>query len=83
MTATALTSPRPARDEVLARDGWTRRFTAAAPRIAEVRDLYDSLGLEVLLDPLQAGELAQDCEGCLVALATFRVVYTLPRGTGS
>lgn len=80
MSDVAVASARLVRDELLARDGWLRRFTAAAPRTAEVRELYTSLGLEVLLDPLMPGELAKDCEGCTVALAMFRVVYTRRRG---
>ena len=83
MSAGVDVSLRLARDELLGRDCWVRRFTAAAPRISEVRELYASLGLEVLLDPLMPGELAKDCEGCTVALTMFRVVYTRQRGEES
>jgi len=66
------------RDEDLAQLGWIRRFTAAPPRLAEIRELYESLGHEVLLDPLVAGELATECQGCTLALSLFRVIYTRP-----
>ncbi len=69
------------RDTELAREAWTRRFSAAPPRLQEFQGLYHSLGLEVLLDPLLPGELADECEGCAVALSLFRVIYTRP-GTG-
>jgi len=64
------------RDEELGSAGWLRRFTASPPRLIEIRELYESLGHEVLLDPLTPGELAAECEGCLLALSVFRVVYT-------
>jgi hypothetical protein len=67
------------RDKGLGADGWVRRFTGSPPRLAETRELYESLGLEVLLDPLVPGELADECEGCTLALTMFRVIYTRPR----
>ena len=67
------------RDEELRREGWIRKFTGSPPRLVETRELYESLGLEVLLDPLVPGELADECEGCTLALTMFRVIYTRPR----
>lgn len=67
------------RDEELRREGWVRKFTGSPPRLVETRELYESLGLEVLLDPLVPGELADECEGCTLALTMFRVIYTRPR----
>jgi hypothetical protein len=43
-----------------------------------VRELYESLGNEVLLDDVLAGELAPECEGCALALSLFKVIYTRP-----
>jgi hypothetical protein len=37
-------------------EGWTWRFAAASPRLEEMADLYRSLGHEVRLEPLGAGE---------------------------
>ena len=69
------------RDEELGGAGWLRRFTASPPRLIEIRELYESLGHEVLMDPLTPGELAAECEGCTLALSVFRVIYTrLPPG---
>jgi len=74
------------RDAELARDGWRRRFTGSPPRLVEVRELYESLGSEVLLDDVLAGELAPECDGCTLALSLFKVIYTRPsvaEGSGS
>lgn len=67
---------RRVRDEDLARDGWARRFTGSPPRLVEMKELYESTGQEVLLDPVLPGELARECEGCTLALSLFKVIYT-------
>ena len=40
------------REEELVGLGWTRRFIACEPRLSESVELYESLGFEVLLEPL-------------------------------
>lgn len=67
---------RARRDAELAREGWVRRFVGGPPRLGEVKELYESLGQEVLLDPLEPEELARECGECGLALSLFRVVYT-------
>jgi len=67
---------REARDAELAREGWIRRFTGAPPRLSEVKELYEALGWEVLLDDLSPEELPEVCGGCALALAFFQAVYT-------
>jgi hypothetical protein len=64
------------RDAELAQDGWVRRFTGSPPRLVETKELYESTGQEVLLDDVLPGELARECEGCTLALALFKVIYT-------
>jgi hypothetical protein len=64
------------RDTELAVEGWTRRFTGSPPRLAELKELYETTGQEVLLDPVLPGELARECEGCTLALSLFKVIYT-------
>ena len=44
--------------------GWTRRFTAEEPRLSEMKDLYESLGLEVLATSATPEE-GQECADCL------------------
>jgi hypothetical protein len=67
------------RDEELALEGWNRRFTGSPPRLGELKDLYESTGQDVLLDDVLPGELATECEGCTLALALFKVIYTRRR----
>jgi hypothetical protein len=48
----------------------------APPRLQEVRELYESLGLEVRFETLSPDELAEECGDCALALSLFRVIYT-------
>ncbi|MFW6078632.1 MAG: hypothetical protein ACODAE_03370 [Gemmatimonadota bacterium] len=64
------------RDRRLEREGWTRRFVAAPPRLDEIVGLYRSMGREVRVEPLDEEDLREACAGCALALALFRVVYT-------
>ena len=70
---------RRARDGELAADGWVRRFTGSPPRLGELTELYEATGQEVLQDDVLPGELATECEGCTLALALFKVIYTRRR----
>ncbi len=81
-TGPAQSAVRQERDQELAGPGWTRRFTAAPPRLNELRELYATLGYEVMLDPLLPGELADECEGCTLALSLFRMIYTRAPASG-
>jgi len=67
---------RPRRDAELAGEGWERRFIGSPPRLGEAVELYESLGLEVLADPVTEDELSDECAGCAMALNLFRVLYT-------
>ncbi len=67
---------RPERDAELARDGWERRFIGSPPSLRDAVELYESLGLEVLSDPVTEEELREECAGCALALTFFRVLYT-------
>ena len=44
-------------------EGWIRRFTAEEPRLSEMKDFYESLGMEVLVTSATPEE-AQECAGC-------------------
>lgn len=66
----------PARDRDLARDGWSRRFIGAPPRLQEMADLYRSIGLEVHLEPVTDECLPEGCAGCRLATSLFRIIYT-------
>jgi len=60
-------------------EGWTRRFVAAPVRLKEAVELYESMGYEMHLEPLMPEELMAECEGCRLAVALFRVIYTRRR----
>lgn len=60
-------------------EGWVRRFTAAPPRALEAREMYESLGHDVRLEPVPAEELRDECSGCAVALSLYRIIYTRRR----
>ncbi len=58
-------------------DGWVRQFTATEPRLSEMVELYQSLGLEVRLGPATP-EPGQDCTACLVD-NRVKTIYTRER----
>ena len=77
------------REEELIRAGWERRFIASEPRLSEMKEMYESIGFEVLLEPLptkaefdEAGGCSDN--GCTVCLDAnrelYRIVFT--RSTG-
>jgi hypothetical protein len=66
------------RHKKLIEEGWTRRFTAEEPRLSEMKELYESLGLEVLVTSATPEE-GQQCSGCF-EIAEFedryKTIYT-------
>ncbi len=60
-------------DKRLVEEGWLRRFSAEEPRLSEMRELYESLGLEVLIVP----GVTADEERCTVCfdVSDFRDRY--------
>lgn len=66
------------RDAVLVREGWTRRFASAPPRLDEMVELYRSIGLEVLLEPVESDGLADECHGCALSLGPSKTIWTRP-----
>jgi hypothetical protein len=64
-------------------DGWERRFVIEGPRAADLVRLYESLGFEVVADPVRAEDAAEDCNDCrVVALLDFRMIYTRVKRAG-
>jgi len=74
------------RENELAKLGWERRFLAEEPRLSEMKELYESIGFEVLLEPLpEKGEVSAcgecNCTECLDAdPQRYRVIYTRAKG---
>jgi hypothetical protein len=63
-------------------EGWEPRFVIEGARVADLVRLYESLGFEVIAEPVRAEEAMDDCTDCrLVALLDFRMIYTRARST--
>ncbi len=57
--------------------GWTRQFTADEPRLTEAVEEYRELGFEVLLEPVDPGEMDGECASCLMAACDkYKIIYT-------
>jgi hypothetical protein len=59
--------------------GWTACFVADEPRLSEAVEMYESLGMEVRLEPvnLDSGE----CTSCLqLCFDRCGMIYTRPAG---
>ncbi|HME44284.1 MAG TPA: hypothetical protein VKF36_14425 [Syntrophorhabdales bacterium] len=75
------------REEELVTEGWERRFIATEPRLQEAVELYESIGFDVLLEPLPTEEemKSADCEerGCTACFDVdrerYRIIYTKAR----
>jgi hypothetical protein len=62
-------------------EGWTMRTTIDEPRLSELVELYEELGLEVMLRPVSQAELGEQCAECMMADPDrYRTIYTRPRG---
>jgi len=57
--------------------GWTRRFMGEPSRAEESAEIYEQLGLEVLLAAPAPQGFAEGCQGCAkAACSAYLVVYT-------
>jgi hypothetical protein len=64
-------------DPELVAEGWERRFMADPVRARESVELYESLGYEVLTEPVKPVELPEACTDCrVVVYFSFVNVYT-------
>jgi len=77
--------PMTKREEELEGLGWEKRFVADEPRLSEMKELYESIGFDVLLEPLPAREELAACakDGCTACLdmdpGRYRTIYTKAR----
>jgi hypothetical protein len=51
------------REDELIEAGWEKRFVTCEPRLSEMVEMYESIGFEILLEPLPSKE-EMDKEGC-------------------
>jgi len=76
------------REEELISQGWEKRFIQDEPRLSEMVELYKSIGLEVLLEPLPGkGELSACSEGgCTACLdldpLRYKIIFTRAKSQG-
>lgn len=66
------------RNKKLVTDGWVRRFTAEEPRLSEMKDFYESLGLEVRIESSIPDE-SQGCRSCFDVQGfetRYKTIYT-------
>ncbi len=67
-------------DPLLLADGWTRRSLTAPDRVDEFRELYESMGLEVLAQSLAPADFGAKCKSCAVSACTsYVMLYTRKR----
>jgi hypothetical protein len=73
------------REEELLNQGWEKRNTIDEPKLSESVEIYESIGFEVLLEPLPGKEERTGCEagGCTACFdldpARYKVIYTRPK----
>ncbi|NIP37166.1 MAG: hypothetical protein GWN18_19500 [Thermoplasmata archaeon] len=66
-------------------EDWKRRMVASEPRLSEIVEMYESLGYEVKLEPVDPDDPGWDEDECTACLddpaeaERTRVVYTRPR----
>jgi signal recognition particle subunit SEC65 len=64
---------------------WQRRMVASEPRLSEIVEMYEQLGFEVRLEPIDPKDPGWDEEECTICLddpvqaEQTRVVFTRPR----
>ena len=64
------------RQEELARQGWQRQATYDEPRLSELANMYEDIGLEVHLEPFHVDE-EPGCTGCMAATPElYKTLYT-------
>ena len=63
-------------EEKLIKEGWVKQTTYDDPRLSEMVQMYQEIGLEVHLEPFNA-ENEIGCTGCLQeAPDQFKTIYT-------
>ena len=54
---------------------WFKRNTVGSDRVAELKELYESLGFEVKVEPVTVSE-DPACQGCYAGPGEYFVLYT-------
>ncbi len=68
------------REEELALEGWSKKFTASEPKLTEYAKMYEELGFDVRLEAITPQDLGEGCNSCFMAACDlYRTIYTRPR----
>jgi len=63
-------------EEKLTKDGWQKQATYDDPRLSEMVEVYEKIGLEVHLEPFNA-VFESDCTSCMRSKPdSFKTIYT-------
>jgi hypothetical protein len=63
-------------EKKLNKDGWQKQATYDNPRLSEMVEIYEEIGLEVHLEPFNA-ENETGCTGCMQFMPDlFKTIYT-------
>ncbi len=63
-------------EEKLIKEGWEKQSTYDDPRLSEMIEIYQEIGLEVHLEPFNA-KYETGCTGCMQLMPDlFKTVYT-------
>jgi hypothetical protein len=66
------------REEELKKEGWEKRFTMDGSRLSEAVTLYEEIGFEVMLEPVDIS--SEECTSCLTSVSDrYKTIYTRPR----
>ena len=64
----------------LVAEGWEKRFIIEEPRLSECMELYESMGFEVCLLPLDEAT-ATECDICFEGHQfKYKIIYTRKKG---
>ena len=64
------------RQEELVRQGWQRQATYDEPRLSEMAEMYENIGMEVHIEPFYADE-ESGCADCMAAAPElYKTIYT-------
>ncbi len=64
------------REEELTQQGWEKQTTYDKPRLSEIVELYEEMGLEVLLEPFNPDD-EPGCVECMkMSPEQFKTIYT-------
>jgi len=78
----SISTEKRGREDDLLGQGWSRQFLASGSRLEEATEFYQSMGLEVHLEPARAEDLA--CSEChpqqpSTTIEGWYVIYTRPK----